>query len=186
MEIRPIQPEDLADLREIDATIESSQYLHLEQSGDGLNQSWKLENRPLREKLIASNPMDDEVSFVLKQIVTGADEGFTLLAEHGDRLVALLLAQPVHAMNVMKILDLRVDYDFRRQGIGLAMMYQAIAQARNSELRAVMAETLTNNHPANQFMLKCSFELAGIDSKRRSNHDLVKEAATMIWYASLD
>ena len=186
MEIRPIQPEDLADLREIDATIESSQYLHLEQSGDGLNQSWKLENRPLREKLIASNPMDDEVSFVLKQIVTGGDEGFTLLAEHGDRLVALLLAQPVHAMNVMKILDLRVDYDFRRQGIGLAMMYQAIAQAMNSELRAVMAETLTNNHPANQFMLKCSFELAGIDSKRRSNHDLVKEAATMIWYASLD
>jgi len=186
MQIRPIQPADLEDLREIDGTIESSQYLHLDQAGEGLDQSWKLEMRPLREKLIASNPMDDDVTFTLKQVVTGADEGFTLLAEHEGRPLALLLAQPVYAMKVMRILDVRVDYDFRRQGLGLAMMYQAIAQAREAELRAVMAETLTNNHPANQFMLKCSFELAGIDSKRRSNHDLVKEAATMIWYAALD
>lgn len=186
MQIRPIQSDDLTDLREIDATIESSQYLHLEQQGEGLNLSWKLEPRPLRDKLIGQNQMDEDTHFTLKQIASGGDEGLALLAEHDDHPVALLLAQPIHAMKVLKILDLRVDYDFRRQGIGLAMMYQAIAKARDMELRAVLAETLANNHPASQFMLKCSFELAGIDSKRRSNHDLVKESATMIWYASLD
>ena len=186
MQIRPVQPADLNDLREIDGTVESTQYLHLEKTGEGLSQSWKLEARPLREKLIFSNPMNDDTAFLLKQIVTGADEGFTLLAEHEDRPVAFLLAQPVHAAKVLKIFDVRVDYDFRRQGLGLAMMYQAIAHARESELRAVLAETLTNNLPASQFMQKCSFELSGLDTKRNSNHDLVKEAATLIWYAALD
>jgi len=186
LEIRTIQPADLNDLREIDATVESSQYLHLERSGEGFALSWKLEVRPLREKLIASNQMSDDVSFTLKQIVTGADEGTVLLAEHEDRPIALLLAQPDHLTKVLKLLDLRIDYDFRRQGIGSAMLYQAIALARETEMRAVMAETLTNNLPANQFFLKCAFEIAGLDSKRRSNHDLVKESVTLSWYAALD
>jgi hypothetical protein len=66
------------------------------------------------------------------------------------------------------------------------MIYQAIQRAREMEFRAVMAQTRTNNFPANQFLLKSSFDLSGVDTKRHSNHDVVKEAATLIWYASLD
>jgi hypothetical protein len=50
----------------------------------------------------------------------------------------------------------------------------------------VAAESLTNNHPAGGLLAQCGFELSGIDIRRRTNHDLVKESATLIWYAALD
>ena len=40
--------------------------------------------------------------------------------------------------------------------------------------------------PAARLLIKCGFELAGVDTQRHSNHDLVKEVASLIWYAALD
>lgn len=186
MQIRPTTPGDLEMLREIDGTIESSQYLHLESTGEGLCLAWRLEERPLRSKLIESNRLDDDRWFEAKQIVNGVDEGVSLLAEHEGAVVALLLAQPQPAAGTMRLLDVRVDYDYRRQGLAMAMIYQLIQFTRDAELRAVAAETRTNNFPANQLLAKCGFTLAGVDTQRHSNHDMVKEAATLLWYAALD
>jgi len=171
---------------DIDATIESSQYLHLEHGGEGLAPSFRLEPRPLREKLIASNPIADEHRFLFRQIMTGTDEGIALVMEHERAIVAAALAQPRYAQRVLDVLDVRVDYDFRRQGLGTVMIYNLIQRAREMELRAVAVETRTNNFPASQFLLKSSFDIAGIDTRRHSNHDMVKESATLFWYAALD
>lgn len=186
MQIRSLLSSDLERIRDIDGTIESVDYLHLECSGEGLAMGWRLEQRPLRSKLVQSNPIDDEQSFILKQIVTGTEEGLALLAEHDEAAVALLLAQPHPAVGTLRIVDLRVDYDYRRQGLGSALLYQAIQQARDHGLRAVCAETRTNNLPASQLLIGCNFSLAGVDTHRYSNHDVVKEAATLFWYAPMD
>jgi ribosomal protein S18 acetylase RimI-like enzyme len=186
MEIRPATPADLDRLRDIDATVESSQVLFLERTGEGIASSWKLEARPLREKLIDRNALDDERAFTLRQIVTGVDEGVALVAEHEGQLVAVALAQPDPARGTMRVLDIRIDYDFRREGLGTVIAYQIIEHARQRELRAVVAETRANNFPANQFFQKLAFDLSGFDTSRHSNHDLVKESATLIWYAKLD
>src|SRR4051812_15173658 len=92
MEIRPVQPADLDSLVEIDGTIESSHYLHVDRAGEGIAVQWRLEERPLREKLIERNRPTDESNFLLMQIVTGIEEGMALLAEHDDQKVALLVA----------------------------------------------------------------------------------------------
>ena len=186
MEIRPVRPDDLDDLLEIDGTVESDEYLHLDRAGEGLAVSWRLEQRPLREKRIVPNRLDDDQTFTLRQVVTGADEGFCLLAEHEGQKVALLLAQPQPSHGTLRLIDLRVDYDFRRQGLGSVLLFRAISEAREKELRAVTAETLTDNLPAAKLLSKCGFDLAGLDAQRRSNHDLVKEAASLLWYVSLD
>jgi ribosomal protein S18 acetylase RimI-like enzyme len=186
MQTRPAKPADLDRLFDIDGTIESSEYLHLDHSGEGFSSAWKLELRSLRAKLMNRNAIDDEQRFALKQIVSGADEGIVLLAEHDDAIVALAVAQSDISHGAMRLVDLRVDYDFRRQGIGSVLMYQIIQQAREQSLRAVRVETLANNLPANQMLIKLAFELTGLDTHRNSNHDMVKEAATMFWYAALD
>ena len=186
MQIRPAIASDLTYLSEIDGTIESSEYLHLEQAGEGLSTSWKLDPRPLRDKLIQSNPLMDDASFLLRQVVTGADEGLVLVAEHNESPVALALAQVNASHGVMNLIDLRVDYDVRREGIGTVLVYQVIQSARERELRAVLAETRTNNSPANRLLQKSSFQISGIDTRRHSNHDMVKEQATIFWYAPLD
>ena len=186
MNIRPAQLSDLDTLMEIDGTIESSRYLHVDRSGEGFALTWKLEERPLRTKLINSNVFDDERRFVVKQLLTGGEEGVALVAEHEGQPAALAAAVVDFVTHTMRIVDLRVDYDFRRQGLGTALLYQCIHNARERALRAVTARVLTNNVPGAQFLAKASFELAGIDTHLQSNHDLVKESVTLFWYAALD
>lgn len=186
MEIRAIQPADLERLRDIDGTIESLQYLFLDRGGEGMSVSWRLEARALREKLVVANPLDEDRAFRLRQIATGADEGVALVGEHQGQIVAAAVAQPDFLHRTLKVVDVRVDYDFRRQGLGTVMMYRLIDEARQRELRAVAAETRTDNFPANQFFQKLAFELGGVDAQRHSNHDQVKESATLFWYAPLD
>jgi ribosomal protein S18 acetylase RimI-like enzyme len=169
---------------EIDATIESHRYLHIDRSGEGLNIHWKIEDRKLRERLITTIALTDEHQFSYKQIVTGIDEGLAQVAEHDGQIVAAMLAQP--QLDILKLIDLRVDFDHRREGLATAMLYHAIANARENKWRAVTAESSANNDPANQLLVKLGFHIAGLDSLRNSNHDLVKEAVTLLWYATLD
>ena len=186
MEIRPVRSADLDRLIDIDGTIESLQYLHIERSGEGIEGGWRIEERPLREKRMERNPMPDEAAFLLKQVVTGIEEGVAVLAEHEQLNVALMLSREDHEHGTLRVVDLRVDFEHRRQGVGSAMLYQAISEARARGLRAVAVETRTDNFPGARFLSKCGFDLAGLDIRRHTNHDLVKESATLFWYASLD
>src|ERR1041384_5298600 len=186
MDIRPMVTADLDRLGDIDATIESVRYLHLDRQGEKMSLSWKLEERPLREKLIQSNPLDDDRRFSAKQIVSGIEEGVALVAEHEGTIVGLLIAQPDLSAGIMRILDVRVDYDYRRQGLAMAMIYQLVLETIQAELRAVTMRTRTQNYPASAFLVRCGFELAGVNTHRQSNHDLVKEEVTLYWYLALD
>lgn len=185
MDIRPAVASDLLFIEEIDCVIESTEYLHIDRSGEGMSLSFKLEKRPLREKLILPNTFDDETGFALKQIASGMDEGVCRVAQHGDRVVAMMLAQSDPVLSTMKVLDIRVDCEFRRQGLATVMLYQLIEEAKEADLRAVSILTQTNNAPAAAMLEKLGFELSGLDTRRYSNHDLVKESATLIWYYAI-
>jgi hypothetical protein len=65
-------------------------------------------------------------------------------------------------------------------------LYYLIQAGKESKLRAISAETTANNDPANQLLIKLGFAMAGLDSHKHSNHDLVKETVTLLWYATLD
>jgi RimJ/RimL family protein N-acetyltransferase len=186
MQIRAGQLGDLERLIDLDGTIESGEYLHLERGGEGLAVRWRLEERQLREKLVDTNAVDDDRRFALKQVLGGVEEGTVLVAEHGDQLVGLAVARHDPEKQTLILVDLRVDYDFRREGLGTAMLYQLISGAREAGLRAVMATTLTNNIAAARFLAKAGFDLGGVDTHFATNHDLVKEAVTLFWYAALD
>src|SRR3954454_12767400 len=93
MEIRPATAGDLDRLTDLDATIESSKYLHLERTGESLAVGFRLEQRPLRSKLVDNNALDDERRFALRQVLGGIEEGVGLAAEHEGDLVGLAVAQ---------------------------------------------------------------------------------------------
>lgn len=187
MEIRPVTAKDIEGLIDIDGTIESTMYLHLDQQSADAPRAigWRLEERTTRQKHVDANRLSDEVQFAVKQIASGADEGVATLAEHDDTPVALLVARRNHERNTLDLLDLRIDYEHRRQGVGTAMMYQLIGTARDIEVRAVHIETTTSNFVAAEMLRKLGFELSGVDTRRRSNHDVVKESATLFWYLPL-
>jgi ribosomal protein S18 acetylase RimI-like enzyme len=186
MQIRPAIRTDVQMFHDIDGIIESTSYLHLDRAGEGLAVSLKIEQRPLREKLIEANRLSDDTLFAYRQTTEANDEGIVLVAEHDEVIVAAAVAQWRPDTQTMHIIDLRVDYDHRRQGLATAMLFQIIQDSRERQSRAVYAETTASNMPAHELLLKCSFELSGLDWRRQSNHDLIKERATMIWYAALD
>jgi ribosomal protein S18 acetylase RimI-like enzyme len=185
MQIRPALADDIPNLSEIDATIEASQYLHVDRNGEGVNVSWKIEPRPLHSKLIEPNHLTDDLTSSLRHMIGGIEDGVAQLAEHEHQPVGLVLAQIRHEAGTLEILDLRVDYDLRRQGIGCALLFEIIKTAREKELRAVAAHTLSNNLPAAEFLAKTGFELSGLDTHLHSNHDLVKESVSLFWYLPL-
>src|SRR4051812_33397601 len=93
MQIRPAISSDLDQLSDIDGTINSSNYLHVEKSGEGFGQIWKLQERPLRSKLIESNPVPDDTRFAMKQIIGEIEEGMAIVADHSQIVVGCLIAQ---------------------------------------------------------------------------------------------
>src|SRR4051794_32869110 len=104
MEIRPMTIEDFRSLADIDGTIESMQYLHLDRTGKGLAIKVSVEARPTREKQIISFPVDEDLNITWKQIASGADEGVALVAVHEETIVAAALAQPDPVRGTMRLL----------------------------------------------------------------------------------
>lgn len=187
MQLRPMTASDLEQLPEIDATVESSDYLHLGREGEGLTTLWRLEQRPLREKLIEPHRLAEEARFAYKQVVRGIEEGTALAVEMEGRPAAAMLALPRPQFGTIELVDVRVDYDYRRQGFATAMLYQLIGEARQRKgVRAIYAEVRANNTPAQELLARVGFELSGFDERRRSNHDLVKETTTLMWYLELE
>src|SRR5213078_4235408 len=107
MQIRPAVSSDIDRLIDIDGTITSNNYLHVERSGEGLGQVWKLQERPLRTKLIEPNRLDDETQFAVKQVVNEIDEGLAIVADHGGIVVASLVAQLDRSKSLLRLLDVR-------------------------------------------------------------------------------
>lgn len=183
---RPFTADELPALEEIDATIESTHYLHLNRAIDEQSTTWRLERRELRQRLTEPNRLNDELAFSFKQVIAGIEEGLALCIELDDRPVAALLAMPRADAGTLHVVDLRVDFDFRRQGLGTSLAYAAIGLAREREFRGVTAETRADYFPAISLLRKLQFEPAGLDTHRFTNHDLVKERATLLWCLPLD
>ena len=179
-------PADLDELDEIDATIESRDYLHLGREGEGLASVWKLEQRPLRETLIEPNRPSDETRFAYRQVVRGIDEGAALALDVSNQPVAAAVALVRPEFKTLELVDLRIDYDHRREGFAMAMLFNLIGVARERELRAIHAAVPANNGPAHELLGRVGFDLCGFDQRRFTNHDLVKEAATLLWYLAVE
>ena len=76
--------------------------------------------------------------------------------------------------NRMRVWELLVAEDFRKQGIGTLLMNHAILIARQKGARMLVLETQTNNATAIDFYLKFGFELIGLDTAAYSNDDGAK------------
>jgi ribosomal protein S18 acetylase RimI-like enzyme len=186
MQIRPLRPSDLDLIDEIDATIDSTRYHHVDRVADGPTTRFAIEDRALPARRVEPNPIGDDLRFSLKQTAAGVEEGLALIAEHDGLPIAAMIARnALDDPSLIEVLDVRVDFDRRREGLGSALLFQAINFAREREARALRAVARTNNAAGNALLAKLGFELAGIDTFRATNHDLVKEQTTLIWYLAL-
>ena len=77
--------------------------------------------------------------------------------------------------NRLRISNIWVAGDCRRQGIGSALMDAAVAEARRRGARSLVLETQSCNDPAIQFYRRHGFSLVGLDLTAYSETDRKKK-----------
>jgi ribosomal protein S18 acetylase RimI-like enzyme len=75
----------------------------------------------------------------------------------------------------MRVWELLVKDDYRRQGIGTLLMGHAVKVAKERGARMLVLETQSCNVAAISFYLKQGFNLIGFDSAAYSNSDVEKK-----------
>jgi ribosomal protein S18 acetylase RimI-like enzyme len=81
--------------------------------------------------------------------------------------------------------DIAVDVHFRRQGVGRALIQQAIAWAEARRLPGIMLETQNINVAACLFYQRCGFMLGGFDRYLYQGLDPDTEEIAVYWYMLL-
>lgn len=78
--------------------------------------------------------------------------------------------------------DIAVDVRFRKQGIGRALIQQAIDWAKTRQLPGIMLETQNINVAACLFYQRCGFELGGFDRYLYRGIDPDTKEIAIYWY----
>ena len=96
-------------------------------------------------------------------------------AEGDGRVLGFLELSREGWNNRMRVSNLWVAEDFRRQGIGAALMGRAEEEALRAGARALVLETQSCNHPAIRFYRRQGFGLIGLDLTAYSQTDAEKQ-----------
>jgi ribosomal protein S18 acetylase RimI-like enzyme len=77
--------------------------------------------------------------------------------------------------NRMRVWEFLVEEEFRKHGIGTALMNHAVKIAKQKGARMLVLETQTNNATAIDFYLNFGFGFVGLDIAAYSNEDIEKK-----------
>ena len=131
---------------------------------DGWTIGLKMENFPEtfrkseREKVVTHYKGDSEIHAAF---VDGAEAGF-IQFEYQEWC------------NSVRVWDIDILPEFRRSGIGRALMELCISRAKELDARRVILETQTSNLKAIAFYRAMGFELAGLDASNYHNDDIAR------------
>ncbi len=186
MNIRPLRAADIPNLRDIDPTFiaEAELALSKEQSGvQGI--SWVLTQRHLELPFDRGTHYDlreDELSAIYERLSAG--DCLQLVADADGRTVGLLEVEPRQWRAVGWVWNLLVDRRHRGRGLGRQFVQRAAVWARGRGLKALVAETQTNNIDACRFYAHVGFVAGGIDDHYyRYCSDLqAAEEVAIFWY----
>ena len=96
-----------------------------------------------------------------------------------DILMAVIETAVEEWSNRLRVTELWVDDNHRRQGIAKALMDKAMQRAKAEKRRAVMLETQSCNEGAIAFYLDYGFSLIGFDACAYRNDDLQRKEVRM-------
>ena len=100
------------------------------------------------------------------------------IVENG-RLIAAVETAVEEWSNRLRVTELWIDDDYRRRGIGVALMDIALKRARDEKRRAIMLETQSRNENALGFYLAYGLTLIGFNACEYRNDDLQRKEVRM-------
>jgi ribosomal protein S18 acetylase RimI-like enzyme len=185
VDFKPLTVDHIRRLGDIRADYISERYIRLSKTGEGGEIGFSLRAKSLLESFQSqglSIVRQRDREEILSRM--GA-KSVQLVAEEKGRLIALLDAQVESWRRVLKIQNLLVDRDQRRQGIGTELLRRAIEFAEEKRCRAISLEAQATNWPALNFYLSAGFQVCGVDDHHYTNRDLDRKEVALFLYREL-
>jgi len=176
LSIQELNPNNLKDLNQCDTvfTIEGRVALRFE---DG-EIHYRVIDAPRREKRYDIEERD------YAAYLDNPDK--TVYLAYADSQVAGQIILRVNWNNYAYIEDIAVDRQFRRQGIGEALVARGKMWAAERHLAGLMLETQDNNVAACRLYEKCGFVLGGFDQYLYRGLEKHKDESALFWYLVFD
>jgi len=89
-----------------------------------------------------------------------------------DEVVGFIDAQPQPWQRLLWVFNLVVDRQYRQQGMGTMLLKSASHWALQYDLRKIMLEVQTKNHPAISFAQTLGFQFCGYNDRYYANRDI--------------
>ncbi len=184
--IRALTRSDIPRLTAINATFTSDAELHLERHCVGLDEiAWRLTCRPLAQPFDRGTQYDlrqDELVAIEERLQAGSC--LQLVATDRDRLVGLLEVEAGSWRDAGWIRNILIDVHHRRRGLGRRFIASGVEWAQGRGLKALVAETQTNNVPACHFYQRLGFAPGGVDDHfyRYCGDPRAAQDVAIFWY----
>jgi ribosomal protein S18 acetylase RimI-like enzyme len=165
--IRPALSADLAACRDFDGTY-TTDYV------------WQMESRAANGEISVCFrhvrlPRSMRVEYPRTAEALMADwrlrDGFLIAERDGYRLGYVSLSA-LAALRAAQVGDLMVRREHRRAGVGTALIAGAMSWARERDLKRIIVEVQTKNHPAISLLNKLGFTFCGFNDRHYLNQDI--------------
>lgn len=119
----------------------------------------------LREKALSYSKIWKTDSNDIEDLNTiiGEDHSFGAYAD--DELQGWIICEHKTWNNSFYIENILINEKYRRQGIGIMLIKNAIKEARKLKCRIIELETQNTNYPAIQFYRRMGFNITGVNTR---------------------
>lgn len=185
--VRPVSPEDFAEIQALDLTYDTHRCLSIERSGSTPAHTFTFRwvQRRGSPPAVYARPESDWLTSAL------ARAELFLVAEAGRSVVGYLIALTPDAREgptddlAVEITDLAADRKARRSGAGRALVAAAVDWARRRSCRSLWVEPRSDNAAAIDFYISLGFRLAGFNDRLYSNRDHEPWRTTLFMHLDL-
>ncbi len=183
--LRPLELDDIPRLVEIRSGYQSESILAVEPTGAGIVKGWRLVERKLAVPFDKGTLYDfgEAEQESIRQRLLRPDETYLRVAEAkglNGRLVGLLEMEIRVWNDTVELVNLRIDQDYRRQGLGWRLWHRGLDFARGAGVRAIMIETQNTNLAACKFYERMGCQLVGLNEAFYANNGAATEIA-LFW-----
>jgi len=183
--LRPLVLADIPRLAEIRAHYQSETILAVEHTGSGISSGWRLVERKLPVPFDKGALYDfgEAEQEAIRRRLQWPDNTYLRVAEltgSNSRLIGLLEMEIRDWNNTVELVNLRVDLDFRGEGLGRRLWHLGLEYARQAGVRAIMIETQNTNLAACKFYARMGCQLVGLNEAFYTNDGTATEIA-LFW-----
>lgn len=125
----------------------------------------------IKEKKLNYTKVWETTSEDIEELNLIIEKGNSFGAFSNDELAGWIICEQRAWNNSFYIENILIDEKYRRHGIGIMLIKNAIKEARRLNCRVIELETQNTNYPAIQFYRRMGFNITGLNTRLYDNSE---------------